>query len=65
MNEILNKFLLAGDKFMPDMHLRLNLHMVLVDHLQKTKNTEISRNTGLTIYLSKQTRLSLHGLWRF
>ena len=23
MNEILNKFLLAGDKFMPEMHLRL------------------------------------------
>ena len=22
MNEIINKFLLAGDKFMPDMHLR-------------------------------------------
>ena len=22
MNEILNKFLLAGDKFMPEMHLR-------------------------------------------
>ena len=23
MNEIINKFLLAGDKFMPEMHLRL------------------------------------------
>ena len=22
MNEIINKFLLAGDKFMPEMHLR-------------------------------------------
>ena len=22
MNEIVNKFLLAGDKFMPEMHLR-------------------------------------------
>ena len=28
------KFLLAGDKFMPEMHLR---HIVLVDNLQKTK----------------------------
>ena len=23
MNEIVNKFLLAGDKFMPEMHLKL------------------------------------------
>ena len=38
MNEIINKFLLAGDKFMPEMHLRQpGLHIVLVDHLQKTK----------------------------
>ena len=40
-NEIVNKFLLAGDKFMPEMHSKftysLNLHIVLVDHLQKTK----------------------------
>ena len=41
MNEMVNKFLLAGDKFMPKMHLKftysLGLHIVLVDHLQKTK----------------------------
>ena len=37
MNEIVNKFLLAGDKFMPEMHVRLDLHIVLVDHLQKIK----------------------------
>ena len=37
MNEIVNKFLL-GDKFMPEMHLRqMDLHIVHVDHLQKTK----------------------------
>ena len=31
MNNIMNKFLLAGDKFMPEMHLRqLNLFIVLV-----------------------------------
>ena len=34
MNEIVNKFLLAGSKVMPEIHLR---HVVLVDHLQKTK----------------------------
>ena len=33
MNEIDNKFLLAGDEFMPEMHLKqLRLHIVLVDH---------------------------------
>ena len=38
MNDIINKFLLAGDKFMPEMHLRQpHLPPVLVDHLLKTK----------------------------
>ena len=32
MNEIVNKFLLAGDKFMSEMHLKQ-----LVDHLLKPK----------------------------
>ena len=34
MNEIGNTFLLAGDKFMPEMHLR---QPGFVDHLQKTR----------------------------
>ena len=34
LNEIVNTFLLAGDKFMPEMHLK---QLVLVDRLQKTK----------------------------
>ena len=29
INKIVNKFLLAGDNFMPEMHLRLDLHIVL------------------------------------
>ena len=37
MNEIVNKFLLAGDGFMPEMHLSLDLYIVLVVHLQKPK----------------------------
>ena len=38
MNEIVNKFLLAGDKFMPEMHLKkTDLLTVLVGHLLKTK----------------------------
>ena len=40
MNEIVNKFLLAGDKFMPEMHLKQPgfTRIVLVDHLLKIKN---------------------------
>ena len=38
MNEIVKTFLLAGDKFMPEMHLKQSgLLIVLVDHLQKSK----------------------------
>ena len=38
MNRIVLKFLLAGDRFRPEMHLRdQDLHRVLVDHLQKAK----------------------------
>ena len=38
MNEIVNKFLLSGDKFMPEMHLRQQeLTYSAWDHLQKTK----------------------------
>ena len=42
MNEIVNKFLLAGDKFMPEMHLRQqDLLIALVVHLLKIKNSKI------------------------
>ena len=35
MNNVINKFLLAGDKFMPEIHLRQPqfTFIVLVDHL--------------------------------
>ena len=36
MNEIVNKLLLAGNKFMPEMHF-VDLLTALVDHLLKTK----------------------------
>ena len=39
MDKIVNKFLLAGDKFTPEMHLKQpELLIVLVDHLLKIKN---------------------------
>ena len=38
MNEIMDKFLLAGDKFMPEMHFKQSdLHIVLIDHSLKIK----------------------------
>ena len=38
MNEIVNNFLLTGDKFMPEMHLKQLVQLtVLVFHLQKSK----------------------------
>ena len=38
MNEIVNKFLLAGDTFMPEMHLKQSgFTYKLVVHLLKTK----------------------------
>ena len=51
MNEIVNKFLLAGDKFMPDMHLRqpeitysaCGLSTKNKDRIQKFKETGDSR----------------------
>ena len=37
MNEIVNEVLLAGDKLMPEMHLKQPRFTVLVDHLLKTR----------------------------
>ena len=37
MNEIVNKYLLAGDKFMPERHLKQPGFSYRVDPLQKTK----------------------------
>ena len=44
INEIINTFLLAGGKFIPEMYLNnLSLPALLVDHLLKTK--KISKNS--------------------
>ena len=39
MNEMVNNFLMGGDKFMPEMHIKqhLDLLIVLAVHLIKTK----------------------------
>ena len=41
MNKIINKFLLTGDKFMPEMHLRQpGFNYSAADHLLKTEKTQ-------------------------
>ena len=55
MNEIVNKFLLAGDKFMPDMYLR-QTHFVYSACGPFTKNKERIqkfKETGDTSYIYK------------
>ena len=53
MNEIINKLLLAGDKFMHEMHLR----QPGFTYRPFSKNKErIQRNRRLMIYLSKLIR---------
>ena len=45
MNDIINKFLLAGDNFMPEMLLRRpGFTIVLADHLPKIKKEHKSLN---------------------
>ena len=59
MNEIINKFLLAGDKFMPEMHLR-HPGFTYSASGTFTKNKErikiFWRNRTFKIYLSKWNR---------
>ena len=53
MNEIVNKFLLAGDKFMPEMHLR-QPRFTYSARGSFTKNKErikIFKETGDSIYI--------------
>ena len=59
MNEIINKFLLVGDKFMPEMHLRQHQFTYSACE-QFTKNRErnekLKKNRRLKVYLSIPTR---------
>ena len=54
MNKIVNTFLLEGDKFMPEMHLRQpDLLMVLVDRLLKINKEFKILKKGYTSYICK------------
>ena len=63
MNEIVNKFLLPGDKFMPEMHLK-QPGLVLVDHLQKIKK-ELKNLKKQEIRVTKMSliRLVFNMIW--
>ena len=53
MNDIINKFLLAGDKFMPEIHLR-QPHFIYMACILFTKNKERIqkfKETGDTKYI--------------
>ena len=57
MNEIVNKFLLAGDKFLPEMHLKQPRFIIVhTNHLLKTKKEIIQniKETGDTSYIYKK-----------
>ena len=69
MNEIVNKLLLAGDKFMLEMYLKkLDLLILLVVHLQKTKKELKSLwRLGIHILFKEMSSINListcYGLW--
>ena len=51
MNKVINKFLLAGDKFMPKMHLdNINLFIALMDLLLDIKK-ELKNLNKLVIHV--------------
>ena len=55
MNEIVNKFLLAGDKFMPEMHLRQPgfTYSVCGPFTKNKERIEKFKETGDTSYIYK------------
>ena len=59
MNKMVNKCLLAGDKFMPKMHLRQPrfTYSACGPFIKKQKTSaKVYRNRRSKVYLSKQTR---------
>ena len=55
MNEIVNKFLLAGDKFMPEMHLRQPgfTYSACGPFTKNKERTQRFKETGDTSYIDK------------
>ena len=72
MNEIVNKFLLAGDKFMPGMHLRQPrfIYSVCGPFNKNKERIKIFNETGDLRYiyqnkLDKDLLSTSYGLWGF
>ena len=67
MNEIVIKFLLAGDKFMPEMHLRQpRFTIVLVVRLQKTKKElkNLCRQETQILFIKMNSmKLAFNTIW--
>ena len=57
LNEIVNKFLLAGDKFMPEMHLKQPgfTYSACGPFTKNKANSKIQRNRRYELYLQKRT----------
>ena len=55
MNDIVNKFLLVGDKFMPEMHLKQPgfTYSACGPFTKNTKNTKVQTNWRFKIYLQR------------
>ena len=65
MNKIINKFLLAEDKFMPEIHLRLSV-FTYSSWVTFTKTKEIIqkfKETGDLKNIYQFLLLAQHGLW--
>ena len=53
MNNIINKFLLAGDKFMPEMHLRQFTYSTCGPFTKHKQRIQKCKETGDTNYIYK------------
>ena len=53
MNDIINKFLLAGDKFMPEMYLRQFTYSACGQFTKNKQRIQKSKETGDTKYIYK------------
>ena len=68
MNEIVNKFLLASDKFMPEMHLKQPgfTYSACVPFTKNKERIQKFKETGDTIYIHKLNliRLAFNTIWQ-
>ena len=61
MNNIIKKFLLAGDKFMPEMYIYVQCLWAIQIIKKNNKNTKIQTNRKLQVYLQERACFQ-HGM---